>query len=163
MTDAPEKHFVVDSMLGKLAKWLRILGFDTHYERLAEQEQIAQYREQGFFLITRNRRWSGQTQVFCLTANNPMEQLREVVSLAPVTQQEILLLQRCIHCNERLLETASEDAFGHVPDYVFETHSSFHRCPSCKRVYWRGSHPERMLQRLEQELGWTILCDSAED
>ncbi len=161
MTEAPEKHFVVDSMLGKLAKWLRILGFDARCERLDAREQIEIYQKQGFFLITRNRRWSGPPRVFCLTANNPVEQLRELVSLAGVTPQEVRLLERCVRCNERLMETASEDALGQVPDYVFETHPSFHRCPNCERIYWRGSHPKRMVQRLEQTLGWTILSDSA--
>ena len=160
--EAPEKHFVVDSMLGKLAKWLRVLGFDTRCERLEAREQIETYRKQGFLLITHNRKWSRQSEVFCLTANNPVEQLREVVSLAAVTQHEVRLLERCLRCNERLLETRSGDAFGLVPDYVFETHPSFHRCPSCERIYWRGSHPKRMVQRLEQTLGWTILGDTEE-
>jgi uncharacterized protein len=160
MTEAPEKHFVVDSMLGKLAKWLRILGFDTRNERLEAQEQIERYRQQGFFLITRNRRWSGQARVFCPATNDPVEQLREVVSLAAVTPQEVRLLERCVRCNEQLRETASEDAFGRVPDYVFETHPSFHRCPRCERIYWRGSHPQRMIQRLERELGWVVSPDS---
>jgi uncharacterized protein len=162
MTGTQEKQFVVDIMLGKLAKWLRILGFDTRYERLAAQEPIERYRQQGFFLITRNRRWSGQARVFCLTANDPLEQLREVVSLVPVKQQEVRLLQRCVRCNEQLRETTSEDAFGQVPDYVFETHPSFHLCPRCNRVYWRGSHPQRMIRRLERELGWVISQDNVE-
>ena len=161
MTEASEKHFVVDGMLGKLAKWLRILGFDTRCERLDTREQVEIYQKQGLLLITRNRRWSGQPRMFCLTANNPAEQLREVVSLAAVRPQEVRLLERCVRCNQRLLKTASEDAFGRVPDYVFETHPSFHRCPNCERIYWRGSHPKRMVQRLEQTLGWTILSDSA--
>jgi uncharacterized protein with PIN domain len=162
MTEAAEKRFVIDSMLGKLAKWLRILGFDARYERLGDQQQIDRYRTQGFFLLTRNRRWSGQTCVFCLTANDPLEQLREVVSLVSITPQETHLLERCVRCNDQLREIAHEEVFGHVPDYVFETHSSFHRCPNCLKIYWPGSHPKRMLQRLQRELGWASLGESPE-
>jgi uncharacterized protein len=156
MTEAAAKHFVVDSMLGKLATWLRILGFDTRYERLLGREQIERYRDQGFLLITRNRKWSTQTRVFCLTANEPIEQLQELISMVPVTREELRLLRRCVRCNEELLETAREDALGRVPDYVLATYSSFYRCPSCLRIYWPGSHPDRMMQRLQQKLGWAI-------
>jgi uncharacterized protein len=156
MTEAIEKHFVIDSMLGKLAKWLRILGFDARYEQLKDQEQIDAFRRLGFLLITRNRKWSGQSRVFCLTANNPSEQLQEVVLQVSIAPQEVQLLQRCILCNEKLRGIAREDALGHVPDYVFETQTSFHQCPACQRIYWPGSHPKRVLQRLQRELGWPI-------
>jgi len=156
MTDATEKHFVIDSMLGKLAKWLRILGFDARYEHLKGQEQIDAYRTQGFFLITRNRKWFGQSRVFCLTANDPTEQLREVILQVSIRPQDIRLLQRCTRCNHQLREIAREDAFGHIPDYVFETHTSFHQCPACQRIYWPGSHPKRVVQRLQREFGWSI-------
>jgi uncharacterized protein with PIN domain len=162
MTEAVEKHFVVDSMLGKLATWLRILGFDTLYERLHSWEQIETYRTQGFLLITRNRRWSGQTRIFCLTANDPLEQLRAITVLVPVTSKEIRLLQRCVRCNELLQETAREQAFGQVPDYIFAIHISFHRCPNCRRLYWPGSHSERIMQRLQQKLGWSIPIEAPE-
>jgi uncharacterized protein with PIN domain len=162
MTEAIAKHFVVDSMLGKLAKWLRILGFDTRYEHLNSREQIDAYLKQGFLLITRTRKWSGQTRVFCLTANNPMEQLRELILMVPVIPKDIRLLQRCVRCNEELREAAREEVLGQVPDYVFAAHSSFYRCPSCRRMYWPGSHPERMMQRLRQQLGWVVAKGSAD-
>jgi uncharacterized protein len=162
MTEAIEKHFVIDSMLGKLAKWLRIMGFDARCEQLKDQEQIDAFRRQGTFLITRNRKWSGQSRVFCLTANDPTEQLREVVLQAPIAPQEIRLLQRCIRCNDKLRGIAREDALGRVPDYVFETQTSFHQCPDCQRVYWPGTHPKRVVQRLQRQLGWPISEDSLE-
>jgi uncharacterized protein len=151
-----EKCFVVDSMLGKLAKWLRILGFDTRNEHFEAQEQLDTFRAQGFFLITRKRRFSGQAGVFCPISDDPLGQLREVVSLVPVSRQEVHLLRRCVLCNEQLLEIAREQILGQVPDYVFETQTSFHRCPQCRKIYWPGSHPKRMMQRLEQELGWDM-------
>jgi uncharacterized protein len=156
MTETLEKHFVIDSMLGKLAKWLRILGFDARYEQLKNQEQIEAYRRQGLLLITRNRKWSGQSGILCLTADDLTGQLQEVVLQVPIAPQEIRLLERCIRCNDKLGEIDREDALGQVPDYVFETHTSFHQCPTCQRIYWSGSHPMRVVQRLQRQLGWPI-------
>ncbi len=162
MTQALEKHFVIDIMLGKLAKWLRILGFDARYEQIKDQEQIDAYSREGFLLVTRNRKLCGQERTFYLTANDPFEQLRQVALHARISPYEIRLFQRCIRCNDLLLEVAREDVFGHVPDHVFETHTSFHQCPNCRRIYWPGSHPNRVVQRLRRELGWSVSEDSAE-
>ena len=106
-------------MLGKLAKWLRILGFDTRCEPLEGREPIAAYRTREFFLLTRRAKLCGQAGVFFLKANDPWEQLREVVSLASITPQEVRLLHRCLLCNDQLREIAREEAFGKVPEYVF--------------------------------------------
>jgi hypothetical protein len=114
-------------------------------------------------LITRKQRWCGQDRVLCLTANDPLEQLREVVSLVPIIPQELRLLQRCVRCNDQLEDVAREEAFGHVPDYVFETQTSFHKCLKCHKIYWPGSHPKRMMQRLQQELGWSILGNGGDE
>jgi len=97
------KRFVVDTMLGKLAKWLRILGFDTRYEALQSEDQLEAHRSQGYLLITRREKLVNEANVLFLKANAPLEQLREVVTRVPVTPQEVHLLQRCSLCNEQLL------------------------------------------------------------
>ncbi|HQN18440.1 MAG TPA: Mut7-C RNAse domain-containing protein [Syntrophobacteraceae bacterium] len=162
MTQRSEKHFATDGMLGKLAKWLRILGFDARCEQLKEQHQIDAYRSHGFWVVTRNRRWSGQSGVYCLAANDPLEQLREMVHQIPVTPHEIRLLQRCIRCNGPIEKMTREDAFGSVPDFVYETHTSFHRCPACGKIYWPGTHAKRIRERLQTEFGWHISEDFRE-
>lgn len=143
-------------MLGKLAKWLRILGFDTHCVLLKRPEQIEAYRSRGCFLVTRREKLRGQPRVFCLKADDPLEQLREVIARASITQQQVRLLQRCVLCNEQLQQIGQDEVFGKVPDYIFQTHTVFHRCLQCQRIYWPGSHPTRMMQRLEQALGWQL-------
>jgi hypothetical protein len=154
--EAPERRFVVDSMLGKVAKWLRILGFDTRYERLESGARIDQYASEGWLLITRNRRWCGRSRVLCIKANDSMEQLAEVIEAASIRCEEIRPLHRCVRCN-RPLEAISRDlAVGVVPDYVFETNTIFHRCPDCRRVYWPGTHPRRMMEQLRRAVGWSI-------
>ncbi|MDY0040842.1 MAG: Mut7-C RNAse domain-containing protein [Desulforhabdus sp.] len=151
-----ERRFVVDSMLGKMAKWLRVLGFDTRYEHLNGQGQLQAYRSEGYLVLTRNQRWCAQPGVMCVAANEPTEQLRELVSRLSVTPVEVHLLKRCIICNEPLNEVWREKVLGLVPDYVFETQTTFYECPRCRRVYWPGSHPERMLKRLQDVLGWVL-------
>jgi uncharacterized protein len=162
MAEAAAKHFVVDNMLGKLAKWLRILGFDTHYKRLHSREQVDSYGKQGFILITRSPKWSDQTRVFCLTANSPMAQIRELIAMGLLIPKEIRFLQRCVRCNEELRRADREEVLGQVPDYVFATYDSFYRCPSCLRIYWPGSHPERMIQQLKQQMGWAMANGNAD-
>jgi uncharacterized protein len=153
---ALEKRFVADSMLGRLAKWLRALGFDTLCVRLQDQQQVSSYLALGYLLCTRHRRWCGQSGIYCVEANDPVEQLRELVAAIPIKQPEIHLLQRCIRCNSRLERVHPDQIVGHVPDYVFETHTVFNRCPACLRFYWPGSHPQRMAQWFQSALGWSL-------
>lgn len=150
------KRFVVDIMLGKTAKWLRILGFETIYERLIDQDQVNAYRAHGYWILSRNRRWLDQPAVLTPTSNSPMEQLREVVLGAAITEDEVHLLSRCLRCNRLLKPIPRGDAGRHVPEYVFETSALFHQCSHCGKVYWHGSHSERMLSRLRHVLGWRI-------
>lgn len=107
-------------------------------------------------MITRNRRWCNESQVVCLTANDPMEQLQEVVSLIPISPHEIHPFHRCIPCNQVLEARPREAVFGQVPDYILETVASFYQCPRCRKVYWPGSHPKRILERLHRALGWKV-------
>jgi uncharacterized protein with PIN domain len=151
-----EKRFVVDSMLGKLAKWLRILGFDTRYQRLTGQEQLDELKGEGFFLITRNQRWCGQRRVLCLDANDPEGQLREIIERIPIVPEEVHPLNRCVLCNGPLFSMPRDQAFGLVPDYIFETNTDFYKCPACLKTYWPGSHPRRMMKRLHDVVGWSF-------
>ncbi len=153
---SPHRRFVVDSMLGKVAKWLRVLGFDARYERFRRREQLEEYFRENRIPITRNHRWRGQPGVVRVTVDDPMEQLREVVSALEINPREVRLLHRCILCNEPLRSMAREDAFASVPEYVYETNARFFDCPRCRRIYWRGSHPGRMTGRLHDVLGWSL-------
>jgi uncharacterized protein len=158
--EAVEKRFVVDSMLGKLAKWLRVMGFDTRYERLRSQDQIDTHIRDGTLPITRNQRWCGRRGVLCLRANDPMAQLIEAVASIPVKVEEVRPLRRCIRCNQ-LLEGLSRDrAIEYVPEYVFETNTVFHQCPNCLRVYWPGTHSKHMMERLQRGMVWSIQTNS---
>lgn len=139
-------------MLGKVAKWLRILGYDARYEPLDEPNMI-EYTGAGWLLLTRRQSWCGRSNVICLHQNAPMDQIRELHGHVSLRAEEGRFLSRCIRCNEFLEAVDRQDVFGLVPDYTFETVAEFHRCPRCRRVYWGGSHTARMADRLRRALG----------
>jgi len=152
---SPEKRFAVDIMLGKVAKWLRILGFDARCLRVDSSAQVARFREEGRIIVTRRRQWCGSTGVFCLTSNDPSEQLKELIAAVPIRLEELRPLRRCILCNLDLEILPRDRVFGRVPDFVFETNECFHHCPGCGRIYWPGSHLVRMVERMRRELNWS--------
>ncbi len=157
---ASERRFVVDVMLGNLAKWLRILGFDTRCFRLESLERIHGFVRDGILVVTRQGRWSTIRGVFCPGSNDPAEQLRELIAQVPLYPAEFRPLRLCIRCNLLLDVLPRDEAFGRVPDYIFETTTVFHRCPGCGKVYWPGSHPKRMMDRLQKTLNRSVLPES---
>lgn len=151
----PDKaRFFADVMLGSLARWLRILGYDTCYDnRVGDEELIARCRADNRVALTRDRRLvqrrSLRTSLF-ITSDKLGEQLREVLQFTGDTVDESLLLTRCLECNKRLETVAKEKIREHVPPYVYRTQSRFERCPACDRIYWAGTHRKRMMERIER-------------
>lgn len=136
-------RFVLDVHLGTLARYLRLLGFDTLWRNDLDDAEIAEIaaverrivltRDVGLLKVGR------VTRGYFLRATEPLEQLDEVVraldlggSLAPYT--------RCLACNGRLAEIGRDAAACAVPPRVLETHADFKRCTGCERVYWPGTH-----------------------
>ena len=154
--ELPRKRFATDSMLGKLAKWLRVLGFDARCESIHHSARLEDHLGRGRLVVTRRRKWRGRKGVLFLESDDPGEQLREVVERADLTPAEARFLNRCIRCNVALEETDREGVRGAIPDYVLQTHARFFQCPLCRRIYWPGSHPERMKQRLLEMLNWSF-------
>ena len=147
------ESFVADRMLGKLAKWLRVLGYDAVYLRQAGTDEILSRLQEGRILLTRDRRadlWREQGKVFLVKANDPKEQLREVVQGLDLTRPESALFSRCLKCNSSLNTVSREQVLEEVPEYIWQTHYQFHRCEGCGQVYWSGSHSERMRRKLEK-------------
>ena len=149
------QRFVADRMLGKLAKWLRVLGYDVVYLPQAADEEIAERLREGRIFLTRGRRggsWQQLGKVFVVNANEPKKQLREVVQGLRLAMIDAELFSRCLGCN-CLLETVNrEEVRAEVPDYIYQTQNQFHRCCDCGKVYWSGSHSEKMRRQLEEIL-----------
>ncbi len=149
----PAKTFVVDNMLGKVAKWLRILGYDAIYQRLDSDCRIEDHLRQGRIPVTRNSRWRNKGKVIFIQADDFREQLRELIETVGLSYDEAKVFSRCLRCNEVLQAVSRQDAVGRVPDYVWEIGLDFHRCPRCGRIYWPGTHPQRMKDELRKLWG----------
>ncbi|QCQ20876.1 Mut7-C RNAse domain-containing protein [Desulfoglaeba alkanexedens] len=150
------RRFVVDSMLGNVAKWLRVLGFDTASASIRTLDQLERFRKEGRTAITRATRWRSRAGVVFLEADEPDAQLREVVSRLAIRLDEVDLLSRCLECNEPLEPVEQAEVLGRVPEFVARTETSFSRCPKCGRILWPGSHVVRMQARLRDMLGWSL-------
>ena len=149
----PPVRFITDPSLGKLCKWLRILGFDTLQEREARGLKRRLPTAEGHYLLTRVRALkdlpnSGRT-IF-IASNDPMAQLRQVIRQTGISMDDIRPFSRCIRCNQPTAAMDRASVFGRVPDYVWETAERIDQCPGCGRFYWRGSHSRRMAGRIRQ-------------
>jgi len=149
-------RFIVDTMLGRLARWLRAMGYDTLYPGQAADRQLLQIaRAEERILITRDRMLArlAHPQGCLITAEQVDEQIREAIAqlaLAPAASE---WLSRCLECNARLEPRDTATLSTLVPDHVLRTQREFMGCPGCGRIYWGGSHAERMLERLGRLLG----------
>jgi len=142
--------FAVEKPLGRLAKWLRILGFDTLYEPDLPEGSFNGLEPERILLTQRTpirQERAGQPQVV-IRSDHYWEQLLEVVRAAGITAGSIRPFSRCICCNSEIKPAAKADVQGKVPDYVWETHAVFRICPGCRRIYWSGSHLERSMARI---------------
>ena len=143
--------FVVDTMLGKLARWLRALGCDTLYPGAAEDHHLLHLaRAEARILLTRDAglaREAGSLGLLVMAErlDNQMSEVIERLDLSPVEGE---LLSRCLECNDLLEARAKEAMRGLVPEYIFSTQERFVGCPRCGKIYWQGSHADRILARL---------------
>jgi uncharacterized protein with PIN domain len=146
--------FVADHMLGKLAKELRMLGYDTVYYRGENvYPMITLAREEGRVILTRNTKLlprKPEDRIVRIVEDRPPLQLRELIQKKVISLNEENLFSRCLLCNMRLDEISSEEAEGKVPDFIFYQKKEFSRCPQCLRIYWKGSHQDHMQKKIER-------------
>jgi len=147
-----EPRFLADVMLGTLAKWLRILGYDTLYNNRIEDDEIVRLcLAESRIALTRDTRLVKRRllrQSLLIESVELGEQLRQVVAFLGGRLDKARLLTRCIECNSLLVPVAAESVKALVPEYVFKTQSEFKQCPSCQRVYWGGTHRDQIQKRL---------------
>ena len=148
--------FAVDRMLGRLCKWMRILGFDSRYVSVDSRKQIEDFRKDGRMVLTRNQRWRNVEGVFFISTDHPMEQVKQVTTALKIHRGHTAPFKICIRCNNPLKAVPKEGVLGLVPEHIHFTMKTFHMCSECKNVYWCGSHPRRMTQHMEQIFGQQI-------
>ncbi len=139
-------RFLVDAMLGRLATWLRIVGYDAEYFPGEDPALLRQAWRDGRILLTRDthllRRRRLPPHLF-IQSDHVAAQLRQVVEALhlDLTGRGA---RRCLRCNVVLEPRAKAEVEGRVPDFVWGHHDDFWGCPHCGRIYWAGSHRQRM-------------------
>lgn len=149
-------RFVADVMLGKLAKWLRILGFDAAYgSRAGDSELLQTARRERRVLLTRDHallQSAKNVRSLLIESDDWRRQLSQVIDALNL-RDEARPLSRCLACNVKLKRLSRKNARNLVAPFVFERASSFSICPRCGRVYWPGTHFGDMDGRLSEILG----------
>lgn len=150
-------------MLGRLARWLRLLGHDTLYEPHIEDRLLLRIaQEEDRILLTRDTRlikFRGLKNYLLLTENDTFGQLKKVITsfnLHPLDSGrerfETGLYGRCSLCNSVLEDVPKEQTEDRVPEYVYQTVENFKKCPKCDKFYWEGTHREKMRKKLMEIL-----------
>ena len=138
-------------MLGRLAKWLRIMGYDTHYQSFYKKEDIGPLVQDGRTLLSRHKKRTARHGGALLILSDHVEgQLHEIRNGFQLKPDRERWFTRCLICNILLKKTPVEHLRLNVPDYVlYENLTRIRFCPSCGRHFWPGSHRERMKRQLE--------------
>jgi uncharacterized protein with PIN domain len=149
---ADDPRFVADAMVGGLARWLRILGYDTTYDdSISDADLVRQSIQENRYILTRDQRIPEEWRIsgcVILEAEDTESQLQEVagrfgLKIGP------RLFTRCTLCNAPLERVPPATVAGRVPEKVRGLHDAFSACSACGQIYWRGSHTERIRARLQ--------------
>jgi len=148
--------FMVDHMLIKLGKYLRILGYDAEWDdNLRTHELIKRANAEGRVFLTRNGRLPDQyprpKKLVTIVGIDPVAQLREVVANLKLETRQ-MLFSRCVRCNVALDEVPDKTRIeSEVHANVYSIYDRFYRCPNCRTVFWKGSHVRNTCRKLELE------------
>jgi uncharacterized protein len=140
--------FLVERTMGRLARWLRMLGWDA---RLTDRVPPA--GREGQVVLTRRRALVGRPGVLVVLSDLLDDQLGQVLNELKLKPDPEMLFSRCLDCNQPVVLISKDEALPVVPEYILHTSPRFTRCPQCGKVFWPGSHGARAGARLEKILG----------
>jgi uncharacterized protein with PIN domain len=146
--------FLIDFMLGKLTRELRVLGIDALY---IEKKDLAtnplsalkSAKQAGRTFLTRNTRLKAYPDVLFVSSEKIEEQVSQIIKHFNL-QKKIKPFTRCLRCNQKLIEVIKDDIKGKVPFYIFQTKDKFVYCPKCEKYYWEGTHLKNMKRRVKK-------------
>ena len=145
-------RFFADVNVARLTRWLRALSIDTVWEdAIADGDLVRRSLQENRHILTLDKRLPAEwhiSNVLVFENEEPLVQLREVIRHFQLSKPE-KLFQRCLICNAEMRLARHEEVLAQVPPEVRETAQEFSACPSCRKVYWEGSHTKRMRQTIE--------------
>ena len=152
-----EIKFIVDHNVGKLAKWLRMMGYDSlFFEGEDDTQMVRQALAEGRMILTRDagimkRRvvLNGRLKALLIESEEPERQMRQVMNRLHLNTN-LRPFTLCLECNHPLVERSREEVQDRVPPHVYKTQTQYMECPACRRIYWRGTHWEAMTRKLEK-------------
>ncbi|MHB1349516.1 MAG: Mut7-C RNAse domain-containing protein [Desulfobulbaceae bacterium] len=143
----PAIRFLADANVGRLARYLRLAGFDTLYDwRWDDDRIVAEIVRENRIVLSRDLGLLKRKQIEfgrCVRAVKPVEQLREIIGLLGL-RGELRPFTRCLECNTVLQPVARQEIEHRLEPLTRKYYNDFSRCPGCERIYWPGSHREKM-------------------
>jgi uncharacterized protein with PIN domain len=148
--------FICDDNLGRLAKWLRTLGYDTLFlDPIEDGEMVARALKDDRVVLSRDTQLArfkfklGERLVL-IQSDKPLEQVKQVLKHLHLKPDKTLSFSRCLVCNELLEKAEKEEIKERLYPYVYQTQDHFVRCPQCDRIYWPATHVNRMREKLSE-------------
>ena len=151
MNDTPER-FVIDATLGRLAKWLRIMGIDAHYQSSYKKPEIESLVKDGRILLTGSKALRDSLKPSILIYSDKIQyQLMELEKIGLLPKTNNNWFKRCIRCNTPLTSVNMDNTQGRIPEYIISQNiETIQHCSLCNRYFWPGSHRKRMLKQLNE-------------
>jgi uncharacterized protein with PIN domain len=152
-----ELKFIVDQNVGKMAKWLRMAGFDASlFTGADDAAMVATAITEKRILLTRDRRImkrrvivGGRIKAILIESDRFKAQVQQVLSTLRLDKSRFRPFTTCLECNRRLEESTKEAMKDRVPPYVYLTQEHFAECPACRRLYWQGTHWQAMNREID--------------
>ena len=149
-------RFIIDNNVGKLAKWLRMMGYDTLFFNGSDDAQmVVTALNEDRVILTRDTQimvrgvvTSGRLKAILIESDKPDEQIQQVIETLNLDCQ-FKPFALCLECNASLEDRSVQEVKDRVPPYVYQTQSKYVECPACHRIYWRGTHWQAMTKKLE--------------
>ena len=153
-----ELKFIVDLNAGKMARWLRMAGFDADLFTGADDDAIVAAALTGNrILLTRDRRImkhraivGGRIQAILIEDDHIKGQVLQILDMLKLDKSRFRPFTRCLECNRQLTKREKETIRHLVPPYVYQTQNRFAECPGCRRIYWPGTHWEGMSRKIDE-------------
>jgi uncharacterized protein with PIN domain len=148
--------FLTDGMLGKLTRWLRMLGHDVEYSKSLDDDQlITMAREEGRVLLTRDlklyqRATSRGTEAFLVEGKTEDEKLAELARRFNLKLEIDVAMSNCPKCNTRVKIVSKDEVTNQVPSTTYLYYNEFWKCPKCGQIYWQGAHWKRIEATLKK-------------